>query len=445
LEAAIVWIRYGQPLLPFGRRLFTGIVIAYVCTSLTVGGTSAARTVFYGLAAAWCVCLGFRFLVCPRPPSQEGASWIRWGRRFELVVTNLVFTLVLAELVLRAYAALSEVSLLLNDTLDAYRLVPGRDYGGGLRGNRLGYPGREFEPQKCPGVYRIAALGDSFAVGPAVPFADNYLSLLENALPDTEVYNFGVSGAGPREYHAILRRDVWTFSPNLVLVSIFIGNDITETMATPRRLDPRQHALYLLLTRAGRLAQEQRRVDQTRPDSASEERPLRSLSAESFREVEARRLAVCSDPPPPSVEKKWRQALGHLDRIVADCRGRRTPVAFVLIPDEFQVNPAVLAEALRKASLQRSDLDLDAPQRRLADFCAQRGVPCLDLLRAFREQPHATYAPRDTHWNSVGNRLAASELASWLPCQITIPSVSWRQRPARESSLPNRGCFARAP
>jgi hypothetical protein len=41
-------------------------------------------------------------------------------------------------------------------------------------------------------------------------------------------------------------------------------------------------------------------------------------------------------------------------------------------------------------------------------------VPCLDLQPAFAATPD-TYAPRDTHWNARGNRLAAEHIAAWLP------------------------------
>jgi SGNH hydrolase-like domain, acetyltransferase AlgX len=85
----------------------------------------------------------------------------------------------------------------------------------------------------------------------------------------------------------------------------------------------------------------------------------------------------------------------------------------VLIPDEFQVNPAVLEAALREGGLDRGNLDLEGPQRRLTRFLAELGVPCLDLLPAFARVP-ATYAERDTHWNVRGNRLAAAEIASWV-------------------------------
>jgi hypothetical protein len=129
--------------------------------------------------------------------------------------------------------------------------------------------------------------------------------------------------------------------------------------------------------------------------------------------VEARRLAVCLKAPPPSLEKKWQRALAYLGNMAADCRRREVPLAIVLIPDEFQVNSAVLTEALAEAGLSRQAFDLELPQRRLAEFFQKQGVPCLDLLPAFRGKP-GTYVPRDTHWSVRGNRLAASQIAPWL-------------------------------
>src|SRR5262249_38312875 len=193
----------------------------------------------------------------------------------------------------------------------------------------------------------------------------------------------------------------------------FVGNDITETLAAPRALDPRGHALYLFCRRGWRLLREESRGTARVPGEVPDRLTAPALSEESFREVEARRLAVCRTPPTPAMEKKWGRALGELDRLVTDCRRRNIPVAFVLIPDEFQVNPAVLEVALRDAGAGRDGVDLELPQRRLRAFCGERGVPCLDLLGAFREVPD-TYAPRDTHWNVRGNRLAADRIAEWL-------------------------------
>ena len=138
-------------------------------------------------------------------------------------------------------------------------------------------------------------------------------------------------------------------SPDLVLVSVFVGNDITEALATPRSLDPEQHALYLLCRRAWRLCRErQRRPEPPAPADRLQSPPL---SPPTYWEVEVRRLPVCRTPVSPALEKKWRRALGQLDQIIAHCRRRDVPVAFVLIPDEFQVNPQVLAEALGRGGI----------------------------------------------------------------------------------------------
>jgi hypothetical protein len=399
----------------FGRRLFVGAVAAYLLASLGLGGSAAARPFFYLLSVGWAALLLVGHLGCPQWPwARNSYRPVRSLLRIlELVGFNLAFALMLGEVCLRVLAAGGGGSAWVSNRLDAYRLVPGQDYGAGLHGNRLGYPGDEFQIDKPPGLTRIAALGDSFAVGPAVPFADNFLCLLQNTLPRTEVYNFGVSGTGPREYLAILRQHVWTYQPDVVLLCLFVGNDITESLPTPRHLEPRQHALYILLTRTMRFLGDRSRQGERAASAGAERLTAGTLSEENFRDVEARRLAVCLQHPSASLERKWQRSLGWLDQIVHQCSQHQVPLAVVLIPDEFQVNPAVLADTLTAAPWQREDLDIELPQRRLGAFFAERGVPCLDLLPAFQGVP-ATYAVRDTHWNLRGNRLAANCLSWWV-------------------------------
>ena len=95
------------------------------------------------------------------------------------------------------------------------------------------------------------------------------------------------------------------------------------------------------------------------------------------------------------------------------------PVGFVLIPDEFQVHSDVLADALQETNLGHDEMDLDLPQLRLRAFCADRGVPCLDLKPFFDGVPD-TYAFRDTHWNVQGNHLAAEKIAEWFSQELGI-------------------------
>jgi hypothetical protein len=387
--------------LRFLRRSAVGLVLLYAAVALTLGGTPAARPAWYGLTAAWLAWVAWS--------ARRGWEWGRWS---EVVAANVALALVLGEGSLQLLAAATHTALV-GDDLDGFRLIPGHDYGDGLIGNRRGYPGPDYTDAKRPGVLRIAALGDSFAVGPAVPFADNYLTRLAAQLPGVEVANFGVSGAGPREYRHVLETDGWAVDPDLVLVSVFVGNDITETLPRPRHLDPRRHALHRACTRGWRLVRERWRTPGEDAPAGAGRLAAPPLSPQTFREVEARRLAVCLKEPSPALEKKWRQALAELGRIVSACRRRGVPVAVVLIPDEFQVSEAVLANALADAGLLRDCIDLEGPQRRLLAYFAEQDVPCLDLLPALRACP-ACYAVRDTHWNVAGNHLTAREIAAWL-------------------------------
>jgi hypothetical protein len=443
----VLFRRFGSFAI-LARRALVGTTGAYVVACLVFGGSSAARPSFFAMTVLWCAALLSWSWWHGRTGEPERPSDLRRGLRvIEVIGVNLALTLILAESLLRAFASFTGSSWVVSNALDAYRLTPGRDYGGGLHGNSLGYPGRDFDPHKSAGVYRIAALGDSFAVGPTVPFADNYLTLLASGFgpngaqrqgsnayvengpqAQTEVYNFGVSGVGPREYCLILRRHVWNFQPDLVLVSIFVGNDITETLATPRHMDPSQHATYILASRAGRLLAEywRRHWEGGKGQGSGVSKVERcggTLSEKTFREVEARRLAVCLKSPPASLEKKWQSALAYLERLIKECRSRNVPVAFVLIPDEFQVNPGVLELAFRENSLARDAVDLDLPRRRLRQFFAERQVPCLDLLPDFDGVPD-TYTPHDTHWNVRGNRLAAERVGEWLNASFRVVAAN---------------------
>ncbi len=414
ISATLIW--------RFLRRAFAGVVFTYVFICWAAGEKSNARTIYYAAAGFWIIVLllwtwmqrrAIPTMSIPLNASSASFFFKRAREAFELIAFNLALTLFLAEYGLRSYAAWSGQSLLVADTIDTYKLMPGHDYGGGLRGNNLGYPGKDFVVDKKPGIRRLAVLGDSFAVGPAVAFADNFLTMLEGRLPNVEVYNFGISSTGPREYQTVLHDDVWPFQPDIVMVGVFVGNDITESLPSPRGMSLQKNALYLFLHRAGRLAHERARQPVLSIASSSAEFPRPALAETTFREVEARRLSVCQNPPPAGMEKKWKHAFFHLEQIIADCKRHQRPVGFVLIPDEFQVDPNVLATALRDANLSRDEVILDIPQRRLNEFCADQRVPCLDLLPSFAQVPD-TYAFRDTHWNVRGNHLAAEKIGQWL-------------------------------
>ncbi len=397
------------------RQLAVGLLAVYVLTVLTVGGSAWARYLFRALTGGWvtCHCLLARSGTRPR-----GFRWL------DIAATNAAVIVLLGELTLRAYASWTGQSMLVHQGMSACRLQPNRNYGDLLFTNSRGFCSREFEIEKRPGVRRIAVLGDSFAVG-TVRQDRNFVSVLEALLPDTEIYNFGISGTGPREYLEILQTEVWPYSPDLVLVSFFVGNDVTGWIPLPnaRRMHPECHSLYLFCRRTWRLGQEwlQRRHEaaQRAPDTKHQApctmHPFRFgvRSRENHLYLEFEGLKICRYSQIEAMEKNWKRSLDYMDRIIAECRRRGVPVVVVLSPDEYQVNPALLDEVVTEHQVPREDIDVELPQRRLAAYFAERGVPCLDLKPAFQGLPD-TFRPRDAHYNEKGNRLAAERIAEWL-------------------------------
>jgi hypothetical protein len=231
------------------------------------------------------------------------------------------------------------------------------------------------------------------------------------------VYNFGIAGCGPREYEQILREEVWPYQPDLVLVSIFVGNDILGWWRLPstERLDPGAFRLFVALERLGKLAREQDRRWSDDEGTEPTRSPLdfRPMSRATHLTHESSRLAICRPSQVERWERAWSRAFHYLDRIEAQCKSRGVALRVVLIPDEFQVNSVVLDEALEFGGIPAADVDLTLPQRRLLAWFADRQIPCLDLLPHFVDQAD-TYKPRDTHWNEKGNRIAAEAISAWL-------------------------------
>lgn len=162
-------------------------------------------------------------------------------KKFLLMTFGLLFGLVMSEIFLRVIG----YSYPLFYSTDYYRgfaLQPGveghyqREGESYVRINSDGLRDREHPKAKPADTVRIAVLGDSFSEAMHVPMEQTFWSLLErklqecNAFPGkkVEVINFGVSGYGTAQELMTLRRKVWDYSPDLVLLAFTTYNDIYD-------------------------------------------------------------------------------------------------------------------------------------------------------------------------------------------------------------------------
>jgi lysophospholipase L1-like esterase len=409
----------------FWRWLLFGWLVIFFSLGFALPGQDMARYPCRAACLLWLAVLLTPLLLPASRGREISGLWQRKiPKAFDLLVGNLVVLAVTLEVVLRIVAWWSGSDALLLNRTTGYRLKPGI-YANGLRANSLGFADTEWSVEPPADRPRIAALGDSFSVGVAVAYEDNYLTLLEEEL-GVEVCNFGVCGTGPREYRNLLASLVWQYRPDLVLVPIFIGNDITEWIASPQLVKFHPDALYieLLTRRLVRLAREAWRRAEA---SARDEYRMGinvGFSEKTYLELTAGRLIVCRAEPTAENQKRWEMVERCLEELIRDCRDRAVPVAFVLIPDEFQIHEALRHKALALRGWREEDLDLHGPQRRLVEFLSARQVPVLDLFSALAEAGPVVYIPNDGHFTVTGHRIAAREVARWLRGQPQLVSPS---------------------
>src|SRR5262249_36956349 len=105
---------------------------------------------------------------------------------------------------------------------------------GFVRVNSAGFRGPEWNVAKPPNTYRIAVVGDSFTEAPHVAYEQTFGAVAQRALSEcpvlrgkrAQVMNFGIDGYATAQELVTLRRHVWQYSPDLVVLAFFSGNDL---------------------------------------------------------------------------------------------------------------------------------------------------------------------------------------------------------------------------
>lgn len=358
--------------------------------------------------------------------------------RVGLVLGGLCVGLLLVECGLRCFLPLSNRRggrlPFIADPDTGFRLAPGStgSYGHGapITLSSLGHRNREFDVRKSAGVRRVLVVGDSVTHGSGVGDEEVYTRVLEDLLGGAQkiqVVNAAVAVWAPVQYRKFLEKRGLALEPDLVVIGLFLGNDITRndeawvrnTTAVSsrlvldkrmfdgmpwwkrawRRVEPR---LYSNL-HGWRLLCDYRLIRSIRPGEFSP-MLLEMLQDRAF--IYQQRSQAGS-----AAEAAWSHTFEELSRIAALCRRRRTRLLVAILPEETQVNPRLWAAL----GFPKERYSLREPQRRLLEFCRARGISCLDTLPALLGAGEASaFLPDDTHPNALGHKLIAGAIAAWI-------------------------------
>jgi hypothetical protein len=340
--------------------------------------------------------------------------------------------------------------------------------GEGWRGHADGHQGRALEsraPQgPAPEGPAMVGLGDSMAFGWGVEFEESFLFLLEEQLRRAQpvrLVKAAVPGTGPGDQYRLLQSIWQRYEPRVVLLSFFVGNDFVDVqMGGAAQFDVEDGLLVrrsmggespswlararTRLIRSSHLLQLVRAVqlNWSRQDPGSPAGPEASRQWDSWlREFAQVHLANYPERTQTAVE----QTLASLDELAAFCRQRSAPLILVAIPRSFQIYPEERREFIEALGVSGDDLDLDRPQRLLAEWASRRGALLVDLLPAFRlrqrENPEENlYHYPDAHMNAAGHRAAAAAVEGDAAAMDAIRSaLAPAADGAREAASLGRG------
>ena len=410
--AVAAWRRHSKgefgrpPRMLFWRWLLAGPVACYLAALLV--GPDPGTAYFY-LAA-----LGCWYTAALAPLVLDR----RWCDKCEAVLLSdplarcgrfaflLLAVSALGETSVRLYALLTGDHLPVVQAVRSRTLPPGGQFQGRVV-NSQGYWDDAFETAARPGVFRIAALGDGAVLSGTAQ--SNYLARIERSVPGIEIYNFGIPGAGPREYAVQLAQEVIAYKPDMVLTFISVGDDVTDELPLPGVFDWKSLGVYQLGARClgtphGIIAQ----------PSCGHPAVDCLADREVYLQAACSRLAVCRTPIDQRMCGRWNETLAHLKAIVDTCERSKIAAALVLVPAEFQVSRPLCESLCRRAGYDQGQLDLDLPQRRLAAFADEHQVPVLDLLPHFRASRSAGYRRNERTWTDAGHDLAVEAVGQWL-------------------------------
>ena len=187
-------------------------------------------------------------------------NWSRKKRffvKFILLLMSLVIGLTLTEIGLRL-ANYSFPTFYSPDEFRGYVLTPriegwyrkeGESY---VRINSDGLRDAEHSKQKPANTLRIAIIGDSYAEALQVPLENAFWKQAETRLQNcsalggktVEVINFGVSGYGTAQELITLQKQVWDYSPDVVLLAFTTNNDVTDNIRALKKTDEIPYFVY---------------------------------------------------------------------------------------------------------------------------------------------------------------------------------------------------------
>jgi hypothetical protein len=396
-----------------------------------------------------------------------------FAKKLLLILFSAFISLASGEIALRLLGHKYSGSTYTADPLLGWSLRPGAsawEADEGLAWTRInshGYRDRERRLSKPQGVYRVAVLGDSCAEARQVSMDKVFTWLAEEELNrrhccggrKVEVLNFAVPGYGTAQELLLLRERVWKFSPDMIILQFYSGNDIFNNHRALNISTPDRAPYFLLRNGHLELDESFRRGRAFDPayiklkgigadimNSSVLLQLVYKLSRVRAQREEMARLnaeretAVSADPQAPSPEyqrylaflppaippmvEAWQVTEGLIAEIGKEASSHHVPLLIMLTPTTHQIHPDPKEHEAYRAKYKIESLEY--ADDRVEQHARAHGIPVLRLTKPLIDEARRTgtcmagfanTAPNEGHFNERGHAVIARELVRAI-CEI---------------------------
>lgn len=401
----------------------------------------------------------------------------RIGAALALIFSGILFAFLMTELTLRLLG-IGQQGMYRWDADRGWALRPGasgwqhREGNALVQTNRDGMRDREHSYEKPKNTIRVAFIGDSFTEAEQVPEKDDFVSIVDQRLgtcerlhgKKIETLNFGCDSYGTAQELVTLRKYVWKFSPDVVVLVFFPGNDIRNNSLTMEwhlcqpfyflrddqlvlggpfinspvfrtkceiKFESRRSAVLNVVGDAIVMMRAKARASR----AAAKEQPPRTASAgQPGNAAAGAQPATAVAPAEPGIvnaiylppeNQVWKNAWKVTEKLITTINDevRQHGVRFLVVT--ATVGPQVYPNRSWRAVYEKSVgvRDLFYPNNRIEQLGRRAGFPVLNLAPAFQayaDRHHVFLHGFDNtklgvgHWNEAGHRLAGELMAGRL-------------------------------
>lgn len=330
---------------------------------------------------------------------------------------------------------------------------PSYEFYGLVRLNNYGLHAPDIAP-KAEGVFRILIVGDSFPQGMQVSTEETFPYLLQKRF-DTEgkrieIINLSMDAYGTDRELLLYALLGWQFQPDLVVLSMYIGNDVQdneidlETLRYGYRLT---RPFFTLENDALQLHESPLFDADLYPDAPTFAwlRDLQSRQTPAPPDNLPSRPVVLEEPPNYRLEypveiglylkedSYWSSGWALTEALVTEFKKvvsqNNIPMVALVLPDRRAVHSEDWSTTLMQYSSILPDLaaaDPTAPGTRLEKFLDDSDIPVLNLTWTLRSWATSNpgerlYYLQDGHFNAQGHNVTAERVGQWLESLNLLP------------------------